>query len=211
MKKQLLLIAALLFTSTTICNAEETTPKENSIYITGSTGFSTHNQILAIAKIEYNRQIKGNWFWGASLQNSFGLGRFTTYEVEPTIDGQYYDPYHNTVFQNIFMASSMTYYRIPIARKWLSLRAGAGLGIGYHHIHDHINNPASLQDKILPYINAELAWIVKLSKHIDLKFAPTIIGVPQSISFSPVELGEPTDVKPIMYDAGFNIGLGVRF
>ncbi len=209
--KRLLLLASLLYAGTALCSAQESTPKENAIYITGSTGFSSHNQILAIAKVEYNRQIKGNWFWGASLQKCFSLGRFTTYDIEPTLDGGDHNPYRNTVFQNILMANGMAYYRIPIARKWLSLRAGAGFGLGYHHINDHIDNDDRLSDKVLPYLNAELAWVLKVSKRIDLKFAPTLIGIPQSFAFSPVKLGEPTDVYPMIYDAGFNIGFGVKF
>lgn len=208
---RLLLLATLLCVSTTIGKAEESAPKENVIYMTGSTGLCSHNQNLAIVKVEYNRQIKGNWFWGASLQNCFNLGRSTRYDIEPTLDGEYHNPYRNSVHQNIFMANAMAYYRIPIARKWLSLRAGVGARLGYHHISNHIDNDNRLIDKFLPYLNAELAWIVKVSKHIDLKFAPTIIGIPQSFSFSPMKLGEPTDVIPMIYDAGLNIGLGIKF
>ncbi len=209
--KRIFLLITLICAGTALSSAQESAPKENTIYITGSTGFSSHNQILVITKAEYNRQIKGNWFWGASLQRCGGLGRLTTYEVEPTTDGEGYNPYHNTVYQDIYMASGMAYYRIPIARKWLSLRAGAGIGLGYHHLKDHIDNDSRLSDKVLPYLNAELAWILRVSNRIDLKLAPTLIGVPQSFSFSPVKLGEPTDVCPMIYDAGFNLGLGFKF
>ncbi len=213
MKKLNVLLISLIITVSNLyaqeaaTAAERTNAKENYVFVTGSTGFSNHNQLVAIAKIEYSRQIKNNWFWGVTMQNSFGFGRMLTYDYA----GMGPDPYRNTVYQYIYTLSGMAYYRLPIVKSRLYLRPGLGLGMGYHQIKDHINNDSRLKDKVLPYLNAELTWLLRVSKHIDLKFSPTLIGIPQSISFSPVKLGAPTDVCPFNIEAGFSLGVGVRF
>lgn len=61
---------------------------------------------------EYDRQLKGNWYWGARLSGTYYLGSPMTYDAVP---GQ--NPYKNTVDQNIY-------------------KADAGLGLGYHDIFD---------------------------------------------------------------------------
>lgn len=181
--------------------------KENYIFVTLATGFSSHNQMMAVVKIEYSSQIKSNWFWGVTLQNNQGIGRLYTYDVAPGSPS----PYQNTLYQNIFTLNGMAYYRIPIVKSRLFLRPGVGFGLGYHQMQDHENSKDGINDKVLPYFNAELSWLLRVSKHVDLKFSPTLLFTPQSFAISPMKLGSPTDVIPYHFDAGLNIGVGVRF
>ena len=44
-------------------------------------------------------------------------------------DGTGKNPYRNTVDQNIYKADAMIYYRIPVIRDIVKLRAGAGVGV----------------------------------------------------------------------------------
>ncbi len=181
--------------------------KENNMFFTLSTGYSNHNQVLITSRIEYSRNFSGNWFWGVTLQENLGVGRATVYDW----DGTGKSPYRNTVRQNISITSGMLYYRIPVIKSRLFLRPGIGVGLGIHQLHDHEDNSDLLVDSVLPYFSAELTWILRLSRSIELKFAPTILGIPQSVSVSPMQLGEPTDVYPLVTEIGISIGLGVRF
>ena len=213
--KKLSLFICLLFAFANI-SAENSSHKERGFILKGATGFSSHNQMLGIAELEYSQQIKGNWFWGVSARGNFNLGKMWHIDIElaPGADPEqaYNNAYRNTVNQDIYSVNGMAYYRIPVAKDILFLRPGLGIGLAYHQIVDHYDNSSSSikEDKVLPYINAELAWLLKLNR-VYLKFSPTLILCPQTFSFSPIKLGTPTDVLPCNTDAGFNIGIGFNF
>ena len=89
-----------------------------------------------------DRQFKGNWYWGARLSRTFYLGSPIVYDAGP---GQ--NPYRNTIDQNIYKADAMIYYRLPVIKDIVKLRAGAGLGLGYHDIFD---KEFTGKDKVIP-------------------------------------------------------------
>lgn len=177
--------------------------KENTIFLTLATGATSHNMINAGVKLEYARQIKGNFYWGCDFSANFGLGEFKNYDWSG--DGAY----RNTVKQNIYKLDGMAFYRVPVIRSRLFLRLGAGVGLGYHDIKGR--DQELLRDKVLPYLNFQAAWILRISRGFEIKCSPTLVFAPSEFAISPVKLGAPTDVVPMMYDAGFMLGFGKRF
>lgn len=182
--------------------------KENNLFVTGSTGLTAFNQIVAGVKLEYSRQLKGRFYWGTTFSARWHQGNPVVYDW----DGIGCDPYHNTVAQDIFKLDAMAYYRLPVVRSRLFLRFGAGVGVGYHHMTRQADDAKDMdKDKVLPYLNVECAWILRVSKGFELKFSPTILLAPSEFSVSPMQLGAPTDVTPWLMDAGFSLTCGWRF
>lgn len=180
--------------------------KENGLFVTGASGITAYNQLVAGVKLEYSRQIKGNFYWGTAFSARWHLGSHTNYDW----DGFGPSPYRNTVAQDIYKLDAMAYYRLPVVKSRLFLRFGAGVGAGYHRVADDAENPLE-GDKVLPYFNVECAWIVRVTRDFELKFSPTLLLVPSEFSVSPGRLGAPTDVTPWLTDVGFSLTLGWRF
>lgn len=200
MKKVLLSI--LISTSAFLAQAQES--KESIVYLNGGGYIGSHNNIGAYMGLEYDRQLKGNWCWGARLGGTYYLGNPISYDAEP---GQ--NPYRNTLDQNIYKADAMIYYRIPVIKDIVKLRAGAGLGLGYHNIFD---NKYTEKDKVIPYLNASLNWIVKCGKHLEFVFSPAIIICPSEFDWSFIQLGGNTDINPWLTNYfGLSFGIGYCF
>lgn len=180
--------------------------KENNLFVTGASGITAHNQVTVGVKVEYSRQLKGNFYWGVDFSARWHLGSLMSYDWS----GHGSDPYRNTVAQDIYKLDAMAYYRLPVVKSRLFLRFGAGVGAGYHRILKHVDNDLD-KDRVLPFFNVECAWILRVTKGFELKFSPTILFVPSEFSVSPVELGAPTDVTPWLTDAGFSLTCGWRF
>ena len=200
MKKVLLsfLISTLAF----FAQAQES--KESIVYLNGGGYIGSHNNIGAYMGLEYDRQLKGNWCWGARLGGTYYLGNPISYDAEP---GQ--NPYRNTLDQNIYKADAMIYYRIPVIKDIVKLRAGAGLGLGYHNIFD---KKYTEKDKVIPYLNASLNWIVKCGKHLEFVFSPAIIICPSEFDWSFIQLGGNTDINPWLTNYfGLSFGIGYCF
>lgn len=153
--------------------------------------------------LEYDGQIKGNWYWGARLSGTHFLYNPTTYDWS----GYGKSPYRNTVDQDIYKVDAMFYYRIPITRNTVVLRAGAGFGLGYHDIYKVSFNG---KDKVIPYFNTSLNWIIKCRRHLEFVFSPTVAIVPSEFDFSFVQLGGVTDINPWFMNEFF-LGIGYRF
>lgn len=200
MKKVLLSI--LISTSAFLAQAQES--KESIVYLNGGGYIGSHNNIGAYMGLEYDRQLKGNWCWGARLGGTYYLGNPISYDAEP---GQ--NPYRNTLDQNIYKADAMIYYRIPVIKDIVKLRAGAGLGLGYHNIFD---KKYTEKDKVIPYLNASLNWIVKCGKHLEFVFSPAIIICPSEFDWSFIQLGGNTDINPWLTNFfGLSFGIGYCF
>lgn len=180
--------------------------KENNLFLTAATGISGHNQALFTAKAEYSRQIKGNFYWGASLAAHLNLGSLMSYDW----DGVGPSPYRNTVYQNIYKLNAMVFYRLPVIASRLYFRVGAGIGGGYHQISRREESYRG-GDCVLPYFNVEAAWILRVAKGFELKFSPVLLLAPSEFSVSPIKLGPPTDATPWITDAGYSLTLGFRF
>lgn len=200
MKKVLLSI--LISTSAFLAQAQES--KESIVYLNGGGYIGSHNNIGAYMGLEYDRQLKGNWCWGARLGGTYYLGNPISYDADP---GQ--NPYRNTLDQNIYKADAMIYYRIPVIKDIVKLRAGAGLGLGYHNIFD---KKYTEKDKVIPYLNASLNWIVKCGKHLEFVFSPAIIICPSEFDWSFIQLGGNTDINPWLTNYfGLSFGIGYCF
>lgn len=200
MKK--VLLSFLISTSAFLAQAQES--KESIVYLNGGGYIGSHNNIGAYMGLEYDRQLKGNWCWGARLGGTYYLGNPISYDAEP---GQ--NPYRNTLDQNIYKADAMIYYRIPVIKDIVKLRTGAGLGLGYHNIFD---KKYTEKDKVIPYLNASLNWIVKCGKHLEFVFSPAIIICPSEFDWSFIQLGGNTDINPWLTNFyGLSFGIGYRF
>ena len=200
MKK--VLLSFLISTSAFLAQAQES--KESIVYLNGGGYIGSHNNIGAYMGLEYDRQLKGNWCWGARLGGTYYLGNPISYDAE---HGQ--NPYRNTLDQNIYKADAMIYYRIPVIKDIVKLRAGAGLGLGYHNIFD---KKFTEKDKVIPYLNASLNWIVKCGKHLEFVFSPAIIICPSEFDWSFIQLGGNTDINPWLTNYfGLSFGIGYCF
>lgn len=200
MKK--VLLSFLISTSAFLAQAQES--KESIVYLNGGGYIGSHNNIGAYMGLEYDRQLKGNWCWGARLGGTYYLGNPISYDADP---GQ--NPYRNTLDQNIYKADAMIYYRIPVIKDIVKLRAGAGLGLGYHNIFD---KKYTEKDKVIPYLNASLNWIVKCGKHLEFVFSPAIIICPSEFDWSFIQLGGNTDINPWLTNFyGLSFGIGYCF
>lgn len=178
--------------------------KESIVYLNGGGYWGSHNNIGAYMGLEYDRQLNGNWYWGARLRGTYYLGSPITYDAVP---GQ--NPYRNTVDQNIYKADAMMYYRIPIIKDIVKLRAGAGFGLGYHDIFD---KDFDGKDKVIPYLNASLNWIVRCGNHLEFALSPMIAICPSEFDWSFVQLGGNTDINPWLTNYfGLSLGVGYRF
>jgi hypothetical protein len=179
--------------------------KESIVYLNGGGYVGSHNNIGAYMGLEYDRQLKGNWYWGARVSGTYFLGNPISYDW----DGMGKSPYRNTVDQNIYKADAMIYYRIPVIKEIVKLRVGAGFGIGYHDIFDKDFNG---KDKVIPYFNASFNWIVKCGKHLEFVLSPAIALCPSEFDYSYVQLGGETDINPWLTNLyGLSFGIGYRF
>ena len=179
--------------------------KESIVYLNGGGYIGSHNNFGAYLGLEYDRQIDGNWYWGARLSGTDYFGKRVFYDWS----GQGKDPYRNTVDQNIYKADAMLYYRIPIIKDVVKLRAGAGFGLGYHDIFDRYFDGT---DKVIPYLNASLNWIVRCGKHLEFALSPALFICPSEFDWSFVQLGGATDINPWLTNYwGLSLGVGYRF
>ena len=196
----------IVFLFTVLCSVtlHAQNNKDSIVCLNGGGYIGSHNNIGVYLGLEYDRQLKGNWYWGARLSGTYYLGSPMTYDAVP---GQ--NPYRNTVDQNIYKADAMIYYRIPIIKDIVKLRAGAGLGLGYHDIFDRNFDGT---DKVIPYLNASLNWIIRCGKHLEFAFSPALFICPSEFDYSLVQLGGETDINPwITNYFGLSLGVGYRF
>lgn len=103
----------------------------------------------------------------------------------------------------------MIFYRIPVIRDIVKLRAGAGVGVGYHDIFD---KDFKGKDKVIPYVNASLHWIIRCGQHLEFVFSPALVLCPAEFDYSFVRLGGETDINPWLTNYfGLCLGIGYRF
>lgn len=200
MKRIVIIFLAVLCSAS--LNAQQS--KESIAYINGGAYLGSHNNLGAYMGLEYDRQLKGNWYWGARISGTYYLGSPMSYDAQPGMN-----PYNNTIDQNIYKADAMMYYRIPIVKDVVKLRAGAGIGLGYHDIFDR---KYTEKNKVIPYLNASLNWIVRCGKHLEFVFSPALIVCPSEFDWSFVQLGGDTDINPwITNFYGLSFGIGYHF
>ena len=54
--------------------------KENNLFVTAASGITAHKQATAGVKVEYSRQLKGNFYWGADFSARLHLGSLMDYD-----------------------------------------------------------------------------------------------------------------------------------
>jgi len=197
-------IIVSLFTILCSASLHAQDSKESIAYINGGAYLGSHNNMGAYMGLEYDRQIKGNWYWGARMTGTYCLGCPISYDAEPGMN-----PYRNTIDQIIYKADAMMYYIIPFVKDIVKLRAGAGFGLGYHDIFDKKYDE---KDKVIPYLNASLNWIIKCRKHLEFVLSPALFICPSEFDWSFVQLGGDTDINPWLTNFyGLSFGIGYRF
>ncbi len=227
MKRALLTLFATLFATLTFAQEQRLTRserfaldgKETNLFATFATGFSG-GDFGTVFKMEYNRQLSGNWFWGVSTHwystsdNDWELvyeEPYYDYSTEEYCDG-YYDTYSVGSDRDIFNVSGMIYYRIHVVKDRLMLRPGFGAGLNYLNESFEERGVVSYNDDFMLSYSLELAWILRISKHFEFKFAPLVFApyslLPQNITISK-SLGDG-DFN-FACDYLFNVGVGVRF
>lgn len=148
---------------------------------------------------EYGRNVKGKFWVGGrlSLYNDFQLTN------KPGTD----DRGNSGHVERYFMTGlyGIGYWEFPIAR-WLSFRAGGGLGLGLHY------DPCENRPGIAPYMMVRAQWVVHITKNFGMTFSPLIAGPLATSqlewSLAPVSGCGGYDVR---LDILFHLGLYVRF
>lgn len=180
--------------------------RDNIIDVGFAYGLGSHNTIFYSASAGYMRRLQGNFHLGVIASRQY-THRAALYDPNPDSN---IDPYANTVCPQITTLGVMAYHELPVAGRWLALRTGAGVDVGYHHLPDERSN-SETGDKILPFLRAEARWVVNITPGFHLTLSPLILG-PSYFSWSPFSYGPPTTLKSIWFTDFFvQFGFGVRF
>ena len=65
-----------------VSNGHRLDSKENNLFVTAASGITAHNQATAGVKVEYSRQLKGNFYWGADFSARWHLGSLMELRLE---------------------------------------------------------------------------------------------------------------------------------
>lgn len=85
-------------------------------------------------------------------------------------------------------------------------------GGGYLGYHDIFDKTFEGKDKVIPYLNASLNWIIRCGKHLEFALSPALFICPSEFDYSFVQLGGETDINPWLTNYfGLSLGLGYRF
>ena len=209
-KKYFITSLFVLFVASNAANAQisENLPSYKSAVTAGfSYELANNNGQYFTYSLEYMRPIKNRLHWGlmASFRNY--MGSPTKYDFDLAGPGPHLDPYRNTLSMDIPTLTGMIYYELP-ATKWLSFRGGAGLGVGYHIMKR--DDADTHSNKIAPYFQMKLQWIVRPWKRMEICVAPLVIG-PSTGAIAPWVFGPPSDKNVLAYFNAMNIQIGYRF
>ena len=108
--------------------------------------------------VEYARNVKGRFWAGGrlGLQSDFQSATCQpSYVLDRWLRPALYD---------------IGYWELPVARQWLSFRAGAGVGLGMHL------GPGVKDLGLAPYVMVRAEWVVHLGRHFGMTFAPLLFG-----------------------------------
>ena len=121
------------------------------------------------------------------------------------------DTYTQT--ENFYCIGAKVNYNLPVLRNWLYLRTGLGFGAGYHNIIDYsmvgTTPEPSPKDIIKPHIIADVYWVFRATKRLELRFAPLIISPSQIIFGS--KFNKPYNDMTFFYTGMYTIGASLRF
>ena len=176
---------------------------ESVIYLGGNiSGQTSFSRNISSAQIEFNRSISSNLYWGTFFSYQANTETEEIYVPKPGL------PTPDVAYMDIVSLYGMFYYRLPVINTRLSLRMGAGIGVGYHSINLSYRNNA-IKDKVLPYATASIQWIYRTKKGLEFKFAPLIIS-PSQFNYSPMGIDKQSKGYMFSYDL-FHISIGYVF
>jgi hypothetical protein len=156
---------------------------------------------------EYTRSIKNRLYWGVTASFHDNMGSFISYDIDTSGPGPHKDPYRNTIYMDISTLNGMIYYELP-ATGWLAFRSGAGVGIGYHSMRKE--DASIYKNKIAPYMQMKLQWVVRPCKRVEICVAPLLLG-PSAGAVAPWVFGEPSDKKLLTRFDMSQIQIGYKF
>ena len=176
---------------------------EKIIYLGGDLGGATSfTRNISSAKVEFNRSVSNNIYWGVLFSYQANTESEEVYVPRPGV------PTPDIAYMDIASLYGMFYYRLPVINTRLSLRMGAGIGVGYHSISLSYRNE-EIKDKVLPYITASIQWIYRTKKGLEFKLAPLIIS-PSQFNYSPMGIDKQSKGYMFSYDL-FHISIGYMF
>lgn len=152
--------------------------------------------------LEYDRLIAERLHLGVMFQKPlYRQGLYDTFGIFEEQTYRYRHVDHTYLF-------GMVYYDAPIARQWLSLRLGIGLGVGLHRPNPD-GREAGIKNKLLLYENISAHWVITTRWGGEFQFPLLIIGGPGNFSYSPRALnGAPYVLNA---DIGYRFTFGYRF
>ena len=209
-KKYFAISAFVLFivVNTGIAQTAENTPLyKNAITVGFSYEAANNNGQYAAYSVEYNRFVKGRFSWGVAASFREYMGTHTKYDIDSAGPGGHDYAYRNTLYMDIPTLMGMIYYEFPVA-KWLSFRSGAGLGVGYHIMRR--DDSVTYKDKIAPYLQVRLQWIIRPWERVEICVAPLVLG-PSIGAIAPWVFGPPSDKNILAYFNAIHIQIGYRF
>lgn len=152
--------------------------------------------------LEYDRMLFHNLSFSALALYAPMKYRFAT------------DAYTQT--ENFYFVGAKVNYNLPVLRNWIYIRAGLGFGAGYHNITGYsmgwteTETPEpSTEDIIKPHIIADVYWVFRATKWLELRFAPLILS-PSQIVFGS-KFNKPYNDKMFFYTSMYALGVCVRF
>ena len=173
---------------------------ENIIYLGGDlSGMTSFTKNISSAKLEFNRSIGKNIYWGTLLSYQANTESEEVYVPKPGVSAP------DVAYMDIASLYGMFYYRLPVINTRLSLRMGAGIGVGYHSISLSYRNN-EVKDKVLPYVTASIQWVYRTKKGLEFKFAPLIIS-PSQFNYSPMGIDKQSKGYMFSYDL-FHVSIG---
>lgn len=151
---------------------------------------------INLPRIEYAHKIKNNFYLGGRLTMLIDAGRVGNRPAPGKL-----------MHLSICLTDIIAHYYLPVVKNRLYLRGSIGIGAGYHKISEHSGFCTPDQrSKTTVYITAELLWIWKISRSVELQFAPLLIS-PSQFSYSLSSLGGEITQNQYMFNiAHFGIG-----
>lgn len=126
-----------------------------------------------------------------------------------------------TIHENFYFAGVKANYNLPVVRNWLYFRIGMGGGIGYHDLRSRsfgmidcregeCPTMPPLENVVKPHFMADMYWVLRAAKWLELRFAPLIVSPSQIIVGSKYDA--PYYNSTFFYFNMFGaLGISVRF
>lgn len=176
---------------------------KNSITVSSSViSFSGYNGMgLFNFHIEYDRVLPNDVSVSA-------IGLFAPMQGDAATDTP-------TMREHFWFAGAKINYNLPVVRNWLWFRIGMGGGVGIHNVpYDFaegiIGRPVPPVDRFIkPHLMVDMYWIFRVSRRMDLRFAPLLISPSQFVFGGRSD--DPFDTPFYYWNPMGTLGASVRF